>query len=122
VRQNGWVLSGNKRVQRVVVGVVIGVVVVSMALSLVSVAVAAPAAVHAESLRVRVASSPTPLPIEPSLTQNDNPKPVTRTPQGQATQVTDGEHIGGLAGFIVLMLGGVLLLIRDHRRKRATRT
>lgn len=119
MRQNGPMLSGNKRVQRVVVGVIIGVVVVSMALSLVSVAVAAPASEHPTSVRVAVASSPTPLPIDPSLTQNDNPKPVTRTPQGQATQVTDGEHIGGLLGFILLMLGGVLLLIRDQRRKRA---
>jgi hypothetical protein len=115
-------LSGNKRVQRVVVGVVIGLIVVSMALSLVSVAVAAPLSGGSQSPRPAVATSSTPLPIDPSLTQNDNPKPVTRTPQGQATQVTDGEHIGGLAGFIVLMLGGVLLLIRDHRRKRAART
>ncbi|EWT06457.1 hypothetical protein N864_21265 [Intrasporangium chromatireducens Q5-1] len=112
-------LSGNKRVQRVVVGVIIGVVVVSMALSLLSVAVAAQASGQPAVRRVAADASPTPPPVDPSLTQNDNPKPVTRTPQGQATQVTDGEHIGGLVGFIILMLGGVLLLIRDHRRRRA---
>lgn len=119
MRHNGPVLSGNKRVQRVVVGVIIGVVVVSMALSLLSVAVAAQASGQPAVSRVAADASPTPPPVDPSLTQNDNPKPVTRTPQGQATQVTDGEHIGGLVGFIILMLGGVLLLIRDHRRRRA---
>lgn len=119
MRHNGPVLSGNKRVQRVVVGVIIGVVVLSMALSLLSVAVAAQASGQPAVSRVAADASPTPPPVDPSLTQNDNPKPVTRTPQGQATQVTDGEHIGGLVGFIILMLGGVLLLIRDHRRRRA---
>ena len=119
MRHNGPVLSGNKRVQRVVVGVIIGVVVLSMALSLLSVAGAAQASGQPAVSRVAADASPTPPPVDPSLTQNDNPKPVTRTPQGQATQVTDGEHIGGLVGFIILMLGGVLLLIRDHRRRRA---
>lgn len=115
-------LSGNQRVQRAVVAVIIGVVVLGMTLSLVSVAVASPAGRPAAAGQDALAASPTPEPIEASLTQNGNPKPVTKTPQGQATQVTDGEHIGGLVGFIVLMLGGVALLIRDHRRKRSTRT
>ncbi len=114
-------LSGNRRLQRITVGVIIGVVVVSLALSLASVALAAPTTSQLASIRTATASTPAPVPIDPSLTENDNPKPVTKTPQGQATQVTDGEHIGGLIGFIVLMLGGVLLLIRDHRRKRSMR-
>lgn len=120
MRHNVRVRSGNKRVQRITVGVIIGLIVVSLALSLASVATAAP---RVDPPRPREGSGAmaTPAPIDPSLTANTNPKPVTKTPQGQATQVTDGEHIGGLVGFIILMLGGVLLLIRDHRRNRATK-
>ena len=52
----------------------------------------------------------------PRVGSTDNPLPVTKTPQGTATQVTDNEHIGGLVAYLVFMLGGVLLLVRSRRR------
>jgi hypothetical protein len=66
-------------------------------------------------------TSPTPQPVESSLGDGSTAKPHTKTPQGQATQVTDGEHIGGLVGFIAFMMGGILLLIRGRRRDRVQR-
>ncbi len=39
---NGGMLMGNKKAQRITVGIVIGVIVVSLALSLISTATAAP--------------------------------------------------------------------------------
>ncbi|MDN5797899.1 MAG: hypothetical protein L0H79_19440 [Intrasporangium sp.] len=112
--------SGNRWVQRFAAGVLILLVSLTLTLSLDRAAAAQPAA-SVPSRLPAAAHTTTPAPIDPSLAQNDNPKPITKTPQGQATQVTDDEHIGGLIGFIILMLGGVLLLVRDHHRKRATR-
>jgi hypothetical protein len=127
--QNGPVMSGNKRsqrFQRITVGVIALAIVVSLALSLVSGAFAATTASRgaerpAVSVSGQPASSPTPQPVESSLQDGGTAKPHTKTPQGQATQVTDGEHIGGLVGFIAFMLGGVLLLIRGRRRERVRR-
>ncbi|WP_347353076.1 hypothetical protein [Intrasporangium sp.] len=112
--------SGNRWAQRAVVAVVIGLLAVAVVLSLVPAAVAAPSPSDRHAVLL-TALRPAPQPTDLSATESGNPMPVTKTPQGQATQVTDGEHIGGLVGFIVLMLGGVLLLIRDHHRKRVTR-
>ncbi len=124
---NGPVMSGNKRsqrFQRITVGVIALTIAVSLALSLVSGAFAA----TMPSERVErptaaapgraASSSPTPEPVVSSRHGGSTAKPHTKTPQGQATQVTDGEHIGGLVGFIAFMLGGVLLLIRGRRRNR----
>ena len=60
-------------------------------------------------------------PSVPGIVSTDDPKPVTETPQGTSTQVTDEEHIGGLIAYIVFMLGGVLLLLRGKRRERRER-
>jgi hypothetical protein len=127
--ENGPVMSGNRRsqrIQRITVGVIALAIVVSLALSLVSGAFAATTASRgaerpAVSVSGQPASSPTPQPVESSLQDGGTAKPHTKTPQGQATQVTDGEHIGGLVGFIAFMLGGVLLLIRGRRRERVRR-
>ncbi len=110
-----------RRTQRITVGVIIGALVISLALSLLSTAFAVgsgavPAARPGTSME---ASTPTTAPAEvPLVNSSGDPKPVTKTPQGQATQVTDAEHIGGLVAFIAFMLGGVLLLIRGRRRDR----
>jgi hypothetical protein len=129
--QNGPMLSGKarRRRQRITVGVIIGALVISLALSLLSVAVAAPltdgshrvpAGLHAAARADT--GSPTPAVTDsPLIGSSDAPKPVTKTPQGQATQVTDEEHIGGLIGFIAFMLGGILLLVRGRRRDRRER-
>lgn len=125
-------LSGNsrRRTQRITVGVIIGALVISLALSLLSVAGAAPQAdgpsgASPTELRAAApldASSPTPaITDSPLVGSSTDPKPVTKTPQGQATQVTDEEHIGGLIGFIAFMLGGVLLLVRGRHRDRRER-
>ena len=57
-------------------------------------------------------------PSVPGIVSTDDPKPVTETPQGTSTQVTDEEHIGGLIAYLVFMLAGVLLLLRGKRRER----
>ena len=118
---NGRVLMGNRKVQRITGGVIIGVVVISLALTLVA-ASAAPLASSSSGMGVSDAASPTPTPSSTpdaeSLGSSGDPKPVTKTPQGQATQVSDREHIGGLIAFLGFMLGGVLLLVRGRRRDR----
>ena len=115
---------GNGRLRRAVVAVVVGSMVVGLVVALLSAAAVTagaapePAGVRAED------TSPAPLPspsLDPRLVQQEGEKPVTKTPQGQATQVTDEEHIGGLIAFIAFMLGGVLLLVRDRRRQRRER-
>jgi hypothetical protein len=135
-------LSGNnrRRTQRITVGIIIGALVLSLALTLLSTVAAfglttvtrpatgpapavttAPEAVGVDGLPLE-ATTPAPATTEhPLISTSGNPKPVTKTPQGQATQVTDAEHIGGLIGFIAFMLGGVLLLIRGRRRDRQER-
>ncbi len=120
---NVGVLLGNKKVQRIMVGVVIGVIVISLALSLVA-ASAAPLSAGAGGPRQAVPvvlqatdPSPTPAPATPSLDSSGDPIPVTKTPQGTTTQAVDGEHVGGLVAYLVFMLGGVLLLVRGRRRE-----
>ena len=113
--------SNRRRTQRITVGVIIGALVLSLALSLLSSAIALEPS-GAQPARVtspQEASTPTTGPAElPLVNSSGQPKPVTKTPQGQATQVTDTEHIGGLVAFIAFMLGGVLLLVRGRRRDR----
>jgi len=106
---NGQVLSGNRKFQRVVVGLVVGLVVVSLALTLVGGAFAATPDLVGDGQTS---------PSVPGLVGTTEPKPVTETPQGTSTQVSDSEHLGGLIAFIAFMLGGVLLLIRGRRRER----
>lgn len=118
---NGPVLSGNKRFQRVTVGVIIGLVVVALALTLVGPALAAPAAGAALPLEAAPAVAPSPTPGSSGLVGTTDPKPVTQTPQGTSTQVSDTEHLGGLIAYVAFMLGGVLLLIRARRRERRER-
>ena len=123
---NGAVLSGNKKVQRITVLVIIGAVVLSLALSLLTGAGAlglTPGASSAASgLHPAVVGAADPVSSpSPTTGSADNPKPVTKTPQGQATQVTDTEHLGGLIAFLSFMLGGVLLLVRTHRRDQRER-
>ncbi|HEU5143572.1 MAG TPA: hypothetical protein VFT81_00190 [Dermatophilaceae bacterium] len=121
--------NNSRRTQRITVGVIIGVIVLSLALSLLSAAAApSPVAVVKGPHRAAVDGHPreatTPAPVtseHPLVSTSGDPKPVTKTPQGQATQVTDAEHIGGLIGFIAFMVGGVLLLIRGRRRDRQER-
>ena len=50
---NGGMLMGNKKVQRITVGVIIGVIVISLALSLISTASATPASRTRESAHAR---------------------------------------------------------------------
>lgn len=117
---NGRVLMGDKKMQRIAVGVVIGVIVLSLALSLVGSAMAAPpdtSRAPAQALLAVPATGETPTP-DPSLVESNGPKPVTKTPQGTSTQVTHREHIGGLIAFVAFMSGGVLLLLRAKRRER----
>ncbi len=119
---NVWMLLGNKKAQRIMVGVVIGVMVISLALSLVA-ASASPLSAAApprgaDPVVVQASQpSPTPAPATPTLGSSGEPIPVTKTPQGTTTQATDGEHIGGLVGYLAFMLGGVLLLVRGRRRE-----
>jgi hypothetical protein len=105
--------SNRRRTQRITVGVIIGALVISLALSLLSTAIGAPR--EASMDRAAPTSAPA---QQPLVSSSGDPKPVTNTPQGQATQVTDKEHIGGLVAFIAFMLGGVLLLLRGRRRDR----
>jgi hypothetical protein len=134
-------LSGNnrRRAQRITVGIIVGALVLSLALALLSTVAAfglpavigaptAPAPAVAKGPGEAVEGLPleatTPAPVtteHPLISTSGDPKPVTKTPQGQATQVTDAEHIGGLIGFIAFMLGGVLLLVRGRRRDRQER-
>jgi hypothetical protein len=122
---NGAVQSGNKRFQRITVGVIIGLVVLSMALTLIGPALAAsPTGASRTSASGTLATDDpvtTPSSGASGLVGTDDPRPVTETPQGTSTQVTDEEHIGGLVGFIAFMLGGLLLLIRGKRRERRER-
>lgn len=127
-------LSGNRRrkIQRITVGVVVGALVLTLALSLISAAWADATAVPARSAgradtlaRVEGATigaqgSTTPI-SQPVGSASRAPRPVTKTPQGQATQVSDQEHIGGLIGYLAFMLGGVVLLVRARRRGRRER-
>ncbi len=115
---NGRVLWGKRRVQRIVVGVIVGLVVASLALSLVGAALAAPVEKAGPGAPALVGEERTSNPGVPGIIGTDDPRPVTETPQGTSTQVTDEEHIGGLIAFIVFMLGGVLLLLRGRRRER----
>ena len=113
--------SNRRRTQRITVGVIIGTLVISLALSLLSMAFAATSSAGHPVVATasQDASTPTTAPAEnPLMDSSGDPKPVTKTPQGQATQVTDKEHIGGLVAFLAFMLGGVLLLVRGRRRDR----
>lgn len=114
--QNGVVLLGNKKIQRITVGVIIGVLVISLGLSLLSAGAATLPSV-AEGPALGETTTPTPSPGVGSLGSGEA-KPVTETPQGQPTQVHDGEHIGGLIAYLTFMLGGVLLVFRARRRDR----
>lgn len=102
--------------QRITVGVIVGALVLSLALSLLSTAGAAQLDAPGGAVAPVPAATSQPL-----VSTSGDPKPVTKTPQGQATQVTDKEHIGGLVAFIAFMLGGVLLLVRGRRRDRRER-
>ena len=113
---NGAVLFGKKRVQRITVGLIVGLVVLSLALTLVGGALAAPRSEPTGAGAVPPVAEGTTTPS--GIVSTDNPKPVTETPQGTSTQVTDEEHIGGLIAYIVFMLAGVLLLLRGKRRER----
>ncbi|MEO7753590.1 MAG: hypothetical protein ABIS35_09265 [Terracoccus sp.] len=115
-------LLGNKKTQRIIVGVVIGLLVISLALSLVAASASPLSAVApprgANPVAVQASDpSPTPAPATPVLDSSGEPIPVTKTPQGTTTQATDGEHVGGLVAYLVFMLGGVLLLVRGRRRE-----
>lgn len=138
MHHNGRMLSGKarRRAQRITVGVIVGAVVISLALSLLSAAVAdqgraadvtaaaASSAARVGAAGVHAADTPQPSPAmtdSPLVGSSTDPRPVTKTPQGQATQVTDKEHIGGLIGFIAFMLGGLLLLLRGRARDRRER-
>ncbi len=118
---NVGMLLGNKKVQRIMVGVVIGVIVISLALSLVAASASPLSAGPTGQARPAAAlvtdPSPTPAPVTPSLDSSGDPIPVTKTPQGTTTQAADGEHVGGLVAYLVFMLGGVLLLVRGRRRE-----
>lgn len=116
--ENEPVLWGKGRFQRIVVGVIVGLVIASLALMLVGGALAAPGERVGRGAAVLVGDEQTGSPGSPGLVGTDDPRPVTETPQGTSTQVTDEEHIGGLIAFIVFMLGGVLLLLRGKRRER----
>ncbi len=118
---NGAVLFGKKRVQRITVGVIVGLVVLSLALTLVGGALAAPGTVPSGAGALPPGAEETTTPPVPGILSTDNPKPVTETPQGTSTQVTDEEHIGGLIAYLVFMLAGVLLLLRGNRRERRER-
>ena len=115
---NGAVLFGKKRVQRITVGVIVGLVVLSLALTLVGGALAAPGPAPSGAGAFPPGAEATTTPPVPGIVSTDNPKPVTETPQGTSTQVTDEEHIGGLIAYLVFMLAGVLLLLRGKRRER----
>ena len=115
----GPVLFGKKRAQRVTVGLIVGLVVLSLALTLVGGALAAPEPAAQRALSPVAEETPTP--AVPGIVSTGDPKPVTKTPQGTSTQVTDAEHIGGLIAYLVFMLGGVLLLLRGKRRERRER-
>jgi hypothetical protein len=118
---NGPVLWGKKRIQRITVGLIVGLVVLSLALTLVGSALAAPGDAATSPRAAALAEEErTTSPRTPGLVSTD-PNPVTETPQGTSTQVTDEEHIGGLVAFIAFMLGGVLLLLRGKRRERRER-
>jgi hypothetical protein len=117
----GPVLFGKKRAQRVTVGLIVGLVVLSLALTLVGGALAAPGPAPGEAGALSPVAEATPPPALPGIVSTDNPKPVTNTPQGTSTQVTDAEHIGGLIAYLVFMLGGVMLLLRGKRRERRER-
>ena len=120
MRHNGRVL-GKKRLQRITVGLIVGLVVLSLALTLVGGALAAPIPTAGVADGSAHVAEETPTPTVPGIVSTDDPKPVTRTPQGTSTQVTDEEHIGGLIAYIVFMLAGVLLLLRGKRRERRER-
>ncbi|WP_353356498.1 hypothetical protein [Intrasporangium sp. DVR] len=116
-------MLGKKRMQRVTVGVLIGLVIVSLALTLVGGALAA--APGAGAARPQAGAwavdEQATTPGLPGVVSSGDPRPVTETPQGTSTQVTDEEHIGGLLAYIAFMLGGVLLLVRARRRERRER-
>lgn len=120
IRHNGPVMSGKKRMQQITVGIIVGLIVVSLALTLVGSALAAPAAGGPRPATVRGLAAdgqPTSLPA-PGIVSTGDPKPVTNTPQGTSTQVTDDEHLGGLLAYLAFMLGGALLLVRGKHRER----
>ena len=121
MRHNGRVLCGKKGFQRFTVGLIVGLVVLSLALTLVSGALADPAPAGRGAGAVAHPAEETATPSIPGAVSTDDPKPVTETPQGMSTQVTDEEHIGGLIAYLVFMLGGVLLLLRGKRRERRER-
>ena len=121
MRHNGRVLCRKKGLQRITVGLIVGLVVLSLALTLVSGALAAPGPAARGAGAVAPVAEETTTPSVPGIVSTDDPKPVTETPQGTSTQVTDEEHIGGLIAYIVFMLGGVLLLLRGKRRERRER-
>lgn len=126
------------KTQRIAVWLIIVAVVGALVLSLVGNASAATTAsgvtvrADAAGLAAETATpspSPTASPTSQAEPENDSvfapptgePKPITETPQGQPTQVNDGEHVGGLIAYLVFMAGGVLLAIRGHRRAQAHR-
>ncbi|HEX6054372.1 MAG TPA: hypothetical protein VFY98_01045 [Intrasporangium sp.] len=109
-------LFGKNRIQRITVGIIVGLVVLSLALTLVGGALAAPGPVPSGAGAFPPVSEETTTPPVAGIVRTDNPKPVTETPQGTSTQVTDAEHIGGLVAYLVFMLAGVLLLLRGKRR------
>ncbi|MDC5696608.1 hypothetical protein OO014_05010 [Intrasporangium calvum] len=120
---NEPVTPGKKRMQQITVGILVGLVIVSLALTLVGGALAAApeGASPAAKAVALAADEPSTTPSVPAIGSTGDPKPVTKTPQGTSTQVTDDEHVGGLIGYLVLMLGGVLLLVRTKRRERRER-
>ncbi len=122
---NGPVLSGNKRFQRITVGVIIGLVVMALALTLVGPALAAPAAgmspLRESGSPLAEAAASTPTANSSGLVGTANPRPVTDTPQGTMTQVSDQEHLGGLVAYLAFMVGGALLLVRAKHRERRER-
>ena len=126
-------VSGNKRVQRrqriqrITVYVIIAVVVMSLSLSLLTSAGAfglssrtttPRGSATPQSVIPEAVAAPGPTPSDPAgVGSTDDPLPVTKTPQGTATQVTDTEHIGGIVAYLVFMVGGLLLLVRSGRRQ-----
>ncbi len=56
---------------------------------------------------------------DPTASATAGPTPTTSTPQGQKTDVTHPEHLGGIIAVAAFLLGGVALLLRDRRRHRA---
>ena len=121
MRNNGRVLCGRKGFQRFTVGLIVGLVVLSLALTLVSGALAAPAPAARDTAALAHVAEETAAPSIPGVVSTDDPRPVTETPQGTSTQVTDEEHIGGLVAYVIFMLAGVLLLLRGKRRERRER-